>query len=261
MQLFSNKLPQTLLTSAFQTITTVVVATLSIVITARFAGPLPISVNQTVAQQEQPFMASGSAQIEAVPDQAEVSLGIFANGSSVEAVQSEANQIISAITQELRNLGIDSSDIQTSNYSISPSYDFSRDRQEISGYQVSANLNVSVTDFEVLSQAIDAATRLGANQVGGIQFSLSQELQDELRIQAREEAIQDAKENARELARLAGLELGRVINVSESRANQPDYPMPYLARAEAVSDSGAPTPVEPGSTEYSYQVTLSYETR
>jgi uncharacterized protein YggE len=227
----------------------------------KFVGPVPLSISSTVSQKQNLFTSSGTAELETIPDEASVSLGINVKQSSVAQAQDEANRVINSISDRLKSMGIDKEDIKTQNYSINPDYDYNNGDRKITGYRVTANLRVKLTDFNKLNTVIDMATSEGANQVGGVNFSVSTEKQKELKKEARKEAIDDAKESAEELARLSGVRLGKVVDVNESRGGSP---RPYYGGAEMMMmDSvakAAPTSIEPGSATYSYSVTLSYET-
>lgn len=231
------------------------------ILVTRFTGPLPISVTQTLTQKEATFNASGDAEITAVPDEAQVRLGIDVKKNTIIAAQEEANQVINSITDAIKKMGLDKEDIQTQNYRVNPEYDYSNPERRITGYRVNTQIVVKITDFEKLNQIIDAATSLGANQVGGISFSLSEEKQEELKKEARKEAIEEAKQSAEELAKLAGVRLGKVVNVIESDGGNYDYPIYARAEAKMLGDGlEEPTQIEPGSEVYKYSVTLSYET-
>lgn len=237
------------------------VGALTLLTIFKFVGPIPLSISSTVAQKQNLFTSTGEAEIETIPDQAEVNLGINVEQPTVAIAQDEANKVINSISERLKSMGIDKEDIKTQDYSIYPDYNYNEGDRKISGYRVSANLRVRLTDFDKLNAVIDMATTEGANQVGGINFSLSKEKEDELKKQAREESIKDAKESAEELARLSGVKLGKVVDVSESKGG--GYPVPMFARSEmmAMDDSSvSPTNVEPGSATYNYTVTISYET-
>jgi uncharacterized protein len=228
---------------------------------ARLVGPLPLSVTQTTTQKMSTFDVTGESEIVSVPDQAELTVGIESNSSTVSEAQDRANTVINDIIAAMDKLGIDKKDIQTQNYSVNPQYNYDNPgRPTITGYQVSANVRLRIHDFEKLNQAIDDATSLGANQVGGINFMMSKEKEEELTKQAREEAIKDAKSDADELARLAGIKLGKVVNVWENRgyAERPIYMSADVM--EAKNAGGAPTQIEPGTNSFNYSVTLSYET-
>lgn len=235
---------------------------LIVVAVLRAVGPLPLSIISTVTQKENLFVSTGRAELEVVPDEAQVSVGITIQRSTVSATQEEANRVINAITRQLQSLGIKKEQIKTSNYSIYPNYDYNQGAGRIIGYNINSNLEIKLTDFELLNAVIDTATREGANQVGGVQFTLSKEKEAELKNQARQVAIKDAQESAQELARLSGIRLGRVVDVQENRDEfQP--PMQFRQADTMVLESKVaadPTSVEPGSTTYSYRVSLSYET-
>ena len=162
----------------------------------RLVGPLPISVVQTTTNKQSSFEVSGETSITTVPDKAQVDLGITVNASTVKSAQDQANNVINDITKSLKEMGVEEKDIKTQNYSINPDYDYSSGSQRIIGYNVNATLEVTLKDFAKLNDAIDAATSLGANQVHGVSFSLSEEKQKEIEKQARKEAIADAKEKA-----------------------------------------------------------------
>jgi uncharacterized protein YggE len=250
-----------------KTVALIVVAaglsTLAVVLVTRLAGGPSLAINQITTNKASTFDVTGESKISTVPDQAEVRMGITINQSTVAAAQDDANRVINDINTQLNSLGIEKKDIKTENYSLYPNMDFQSGTQRITGYTVNANLVVTMTDFAKLNQAIDLATQAGANQIGGITFSLSDDKKAETETEARKEAIENAKEKANELARLSGMNLGKIVNVYESPT--PEF-MPYAARdmmAQEMaigSGGGAPTNVEPGSTNFSYSVTLSYET-
>jgi uncharacterized protein YggE len=233
-------------------------AVLAVVLVSRLAGPLPLSITQTVTQKETAFTVTGESEIATAPDQAQVNVGVQITRGTVAQAQEEANTIITRITQAVEKLGVSREDIKTTNYSIFPEYNWEGVRR-ITGYNVNASLMVKTDDFTRLNQIIDAATGAGANEISNIQFELSKEKREELVKQAREAAITDAKDNAQELAGLAGMRLGKIINVSEG-APAKMQPMPLATMAREGMGGAADTAIEPGSTTYTYTVTLSYET-
>jgi uncharacterized protein len=233
---------------------------LAIVLVTKYVAPLPLSVNQTTTQKESAFNVTGKSSITTAPDKAVLTLGVTQKAADLKQAQNSANTIMENLHKQLSTFGIKKQDIKTQNYSINPNYDYSKNGQNIIGYSVDITLAVNLTDFSQVNQVVDTATSLGINQVNGVQFTLSDAKEAEVRSQARKEAIEDAKRNANELASLAGMKLGRIINVSEGMMNVP-RPMEYLAKDMAQSNVAvAPTSIQPGSTTYGYTVTLSYET-
>lgn len=253
---------QKLLLPALQTILISTLAVGSAVAVTRFFGGPSLAINQVSTNKQATFDVTGESKITTIPDQAEVRLGITVNEPTVKAAQDKANTIINNINAELAKLGVEKKDLKTENYSLYPNYDYqSGNGQRITGYSVNANLVATLTDFAKLNQAIDAATGVGANQIGGITFSLSDSKKAETEEQARKEAIDNAKDKANELSRLAGMRLGKIVNVMEVNTGSDFYLRPeVMMDAKAGAGGGAPTNVEPGSTSFTYSVTLSYET-
>lgn len=223
----------------------------------RFAPAIPIS--SVVSQKQDLFTVDGTGKVTVVPDTAIVEVGVNTNRPSVKAAQTEANNIINKITANLKKLGIPDLDIKTSHYSIYPNYDYQGDTNRISGYQVSTGLTVTVKNLEKINGVIDSTTSDGANVVGGIQFTLDETRQKQLMQQARDDAVKEAKTKAENLARSAGITLGRIVNIQEST---PSYPRPIYQSAGKLADGGGgDTQIQPGSTDITSSVTLSYETR
>jgi len=223
----------------------------------KFIGPIPFSVTQTSVQKQSAFEVVGEGSASVSPDVAQISLGITTTQNSVATAQEQTNQVINNIVKALKQNGVKTENIKTQNYSVTPQYNF-RENRQITGYTVSANLQVKITDFTKLNQAIDSATSLGANQVGGITFTLSDDLKTETETKAREEAIKTAKSKAESLAKAANIKLGRIINVQEGSSSQP----PIMRTLEAAVDNSAepaPTQIEPGQSTVHLSVTLSYE--
>lgn len=233
-----------------------------IVLLARYTGPLPLSITQTTTAKQSTFDVQGESKVITIPDKAVVSMGITVNENTVKAAQDKANGIINSVTEELAKLGVEKADIKTENYTLYPQYDY-QGTPRIVGYNVNAMLTVSMTDFSKLNQAVEAATRVGANQISGISFTLSDEKREQVEKEARSQAIENAQEKAKQLSGLAGMRLGKIVNVSETPlGDKLMYPMmdAVAMGRGAGGGGGAPTNVEPGSTTYTYTVTLSYET-
>lgn len=251
-----------MLATLAMTAATVFIGIATLILTTKLVGPIPLTLSQTVAEKQSTFDVQGESEISVIPDNAEITLGIDIRSASIASAQDQANQTINSIREGLAALGIEKKDIKTENYSVYPDYDYQNPSRRILGYTVNTSIRVSVKDFEKLNMIIDNATAAGANQVGGIQFTLSPEKEKEVKKQARQEAITMAKENAQELSTLAGMKLGKIVNVAETP--QQEF-FPYMARGGSLAEvnqgmEADATKIEPGSTQYTYRVTLSYET-
>lgn len=219
----------------------------------KWIGALPIAVTQT--QKTGTFDVSGEGKVVVVPDEASVVMGVRKQGRSVAIVQEQVNKTMSELSKRLKELGIKEEDIQTSAYAFYPDY------QDSGLYTAYAQVEVKVRDLEKVSPVLDLTGALALENVSGPSFGLSDELEEKTTREAREAAIEAAKKKGTELAELSGMKLGRIVNVQEGSS----YPGPY-ARQDLVVGGGpeavkTATPVEPGTSEVSVRVTLSYETR
>ena len=224
----------------------------------RLIGPIPFSVSQTTTEKKTTFDIEASGKALAVPDTAQINLGIQVNKTTVEETQKEANEKINNTIQAIKKLGIEEKYIKTINYSVYPDYDY-RSGQKIIGYNINITLQVKVKDFDKVNQVIDTATSLGLNQIGNLEFTLDDEKLEEAKMEARKEAIEKAKIKASQIAKAGGLRLGKIVNISENII--PNYPTPLL-RSTGIGGEveDQKTEIQPGESEITISVILSYET-
>lgn len=203
----------------------------------------------------------GMGKVETTPDIALVNLGVQTEAAAVRAGQEENTQKMNAITKMLKDRGVQEKDITTGQYSIYPRYNWDDGTQQLVGYTISQSVSVKVRDLDSVGDLLAQAGDLGANQVGGIQFTIDdpEGLQDE----ARNKAIADAKEKAEVLADQLGLHIVKAVSFGESGNSTP--PMPYLSYDRVMAEEGvggaAPTApsIEAGSQEVVSYVTIVFE--
>jgi uncharacterized protein YggE len=199
---------------------------------------------------------SGEGRVTGVPDTLTVTLGVSVLRPSVDQATGDAAAAAERVIAALEGTGVAREDMATANYSVWPEYDYSGDRQQITGYRVQNTLTVKVRDLDNAGAAIDAATQAAGDDAVVQGVSLSIDDTTGLVEQARNAAWADAEGKAEQLARLAGSELGAAVSITESTST-PVVPMPY-----AVAEAGAAdvrTPILPGTDEVvvTIQVTFS----
>ncbi len=219
---------------------------------------LPISIT-TKQETSSELSVVGDGKVDVIPDTATVSVGItVTNAATATEAQSKATQINNAIISALTTLGIDKKDIKTTDYSISPSYNYSTGQNTVSGYNATASVSIKVTNTALLPQVIQAATDAGANQINNTEYSVDNP--EKFREQARSMAIQNAKDQAQKLANQLGIRLGKITNIVESNQGVPE-PLPFRAGGvldASMSKSVAPN-LEAGSQTITSEVTLFFE--
>jgi uncharacterized protein YggE len=253
---------------------------LGLFIYTKLAGPIPFYVNSVNSTQTDLFNVDGTGTATAVPDTGIVNLGVTQTSTTVADAQNKTNGIASKIIQDIKKLGIAEKDIKTTNYSVNPNYGTNPkplpnqpqtmmypiqpptggSEQQIIGYTVTQNLEIDVTQMDKTNKVVDTATVDGANLVGQVSFSFSDDMKTKLENQARADAIKEAKQKAQDLSNMSGIHLGKLINVVESNQIRP-WPMTYMSAGKSTTgEVQPPTNVTPGENTVSITITLSYET-
>jgi hypothetical protein len=176
---------------------------------------------------------------------------------SVAAAVQENNARASAIIAALKRQGAADRQIRTSQVSIYPQQEQQDGRApKIVGYQVSNSITVIHEDPAAVGKLLQAAVDAGANSVSGVGFTVSDPARG--RDGALQAAFADARAKADVLARAAGRTLGRALSIVEGGAVRPPVPMQYEMKAMSRSSE---IPVEPGTEEISFSVSVVFELR
>lgn len=200
----------------------------------------------------------GQGKVQAIPDVAAVDIGLNTEKADVKTAQRENTEKMNAITKQIKGLGVEDKDIQTTNYQIYPRYDYTQSGQKLRGYQVSQSARIKIRDLSKIGAILAAVGESGANQVSGVSFTIDDP--EVLRQQAREKALENAKAKAEALANKAGVRLGKIVSFSEY--GSAPAPMPYYAKGMALEMGGggesAPD-VQSGTLDIEVNVNVSYE--
>lgn len=213
-----------------------------------------------VAHDRDTITIQGQGKISSKPDLAQMDLGVQTDALTVKEAQAQNTQKMNAIIDAVAALGVKKEDVQTSNYSIQPKIDWKDGRQNIIGYSVMQTLTVKVRDLNKTGDVLAKAGELGANQVGGVNFTIDDPTS--LKEQARLKAIEDARKKADALTKQLGLSVVKVVTFSESAPGM--TLMPYMARAYdmAAPEAAVPSPkIESGSLDVLSDVSVTFEVR
>lgn len=197
---------------------------------------------------------NGNGTVTVEPDSAVITLGVNVTGDTLVEAQEDAATKMQTVLDTLKDADVPDKLIQTTNYSINVinQFDDNGNIKGVSGYQVSNEVEATITDLDGLGELIDDLVASGANSVDGIQFMAS-DASDAL-TQARLLAVADAKAKATELAKAAGGSLGAVISITESSISAGPVARSSFAEADAAST----TPIETGSLKIQINVTVTY---
>ncbi len=212
-------------------------------------------------RMERTIMVNGVGKVNGKNDIAMTTMGYSNTDKDIAKAQADNKAVMDKIYAELKQMGIEEKDLQ-GNYSITPDYNFTSERgQELRGYRVSNSLTIKIRDLSKISSVLALAGKYGANDVGGLSFTIDDP--ENLKAQAREKALADAKTKAVRLAQSLGVRLGSVVTYNEYE--NPGYDHAYKSMDMAMGMGGvmmnatAPAAVPAGSMDVNMNVSVIYE--
>jgi uncharacterized protein YggE len=212
---------------------------------------------QAAETSQATIVVTGEGTVTAVPNQATVTTGVETQAPGPKEALDANSATAQALLGVLNDHGIESRDIQTSGFSLSPQYRHPRDgngEAVLTGYSVSNQLLIRVRDLERLGGLLNALVEAGSNRLSGIEFGHADI--DALTDQARRSAIAEARRRAELYAEAAGVRVGTVISITETGQS---WPQPMF-RVAAMDMAAAP-PVAAGEQQIqaSVQVVFALE--
>ncbi len=211
---------------------------------------------------------TGDGEMFAVPDIAEFSVTVQETAKDVKTAQTAATAKGNAIIDYLKGAGVEKKDIQTTDYSVAPQYEWSQTacpagsycpggKQILIGYEVSQTVSVKVRDTAKAGDILAGVGSKGASNVSGLNFTVDD--QKLVEAQARDKAIADAKAKAAVLAKSLGVSLTRIVMFNENSGG-PIYYAKGMGGVAAMDSVAAPAPqIEVGQNKVTSSVTITYE--
>jgi uncharacterized protein YggE len=217
----------------------------------------PTTINQAAPEGSRTLSVNGVGLTYLTPDSAYIYIGVHTeNASASDAVTTNKNQTTGVI-DAIKNAGVDSKDIRTTNFSIYPSQQYGPDGQSTGTiYMVDNTVYITVRDLDNLGSLLDDAIAAGANSINSIQFDVADKTAAVK--EARAKAVEDAKAQAQELADAAGVSLGdiRTINFYD---NGPSPMLQGKGGGGGAAEAAVSVPIQPGQLSISVTVSMSYE--
>ena len=221
-----------------------------------FALAVALLATPALAQTAPPAAISvtGEASVSVPPDLAQIDGGVSTDARTAREASDANNAAMGKVLLALKGAGIDEKDYQTSRLSLQPQFATSSKASErapgIVSFRASNRVTVKIRDVTKVANVIDVLVAAGANEIGGINFTVTQASKhlDE----AREQAIADARRKAQIYAKAAGVTLGEPIAISEEGAPTPMF------RSKVAGGMAASTPVAQGEETLSVTVSVSW---
>jgi uncharacterized protein len=197
------------------------------------------------------IQVAGSGEAESEPDLAALSVTIEESGSEAESVRGNLAERADDLHDALVEAGVDEEGITTGRYDI-------REQRQGTGYEGVHAYEVEVEDVDAVGEVIDTAVDAGADSVGRVTFTLSDDRREAARAEALEEAVDAARSEAEVLAGAKDADLVGVVTVSTTGTDLRPHEGAVMETDDAADEDTAPTEIEEGPVSVSARVEVVY---
>ena len=213
------------------------------------AQAVPVPLPRTIT-----VVGDGTVSIQ--PDVARANIGVEVVKPSVEEASAENSQIVATLLETLKEQGIAEADIQTTGYTVYAERFGDGDPIQTQ-YRVGNSVTVLIRDLESVGEVLDAAIKAGANNIYGVEYLLDEPTA--ARSEARKLAVDNAQATAEELAALSGVQVGKILSISEVIGAAGGFYNNQFMQSAVGMGGGGTTPVEPGQLRLTMQLQVTYE--
>ena len=207
------------------------------------------------AEPDRHVTVTGVGTINVVPDAVRFYPSVTALANKSSEALATASKTASAVRTALRNAGIATKDIKSSNLSVYPEYNYTQDKGSvIIGYRATQSFTVVIRKADTAGKVVEDVVNAGNENVtinGIVPFITkgSAAMED-----ARAAAVADARSRAASYAKLLGTSLGKVVYLQENSAPSYSFPMLGVAKAE----DGSTPQIDLGEEEVSVSITVRW---
>lgn len=235
------------------------ILTLALATTAMIAVPFAALADETPRPR---IIVTGEGEAAIAPDTAVLSLVVMEEKPTAREALTANNESMAKVLDGMKKAGIADRDLQTSGFNIEPRYVYPENKDgkqqpeapKIIGYAVSNSLSVRVRDLKKVGEILDQSVSLGVNQGGNLLFT--NDKPDAILEEARKKAVASAISKAKTLSAAAGVELGKIVEISEQSRNPRPMPMAQSKMMQMAADS---VPVAAGENTYNVTVDVTFE--
>ena len=211
---------------------------------------------------ERTITVSKSGKVSGAPDMAVIRAAIEATGDDQTAVRDELSRRAERLIEALQDAGVDAEAITTDRFGIrqrtdrqpvEPTDDPEGDGgTEEPAYIGTHAFRIEVDDADAAGDIVDTAVEAGADDIGRIGYTLSEERQAELREEALQSALAAARTEAEFVAGEVDASVGDVVTVDTDQ----DRISPVYETTE--DDGGRSTTLQPDDVTVRATATVSY---
>jgi uncharacterized protein YggE len=219
--------------------------------------------NFVVSEPKPTLSVAGTAEEEIPSDESQISLAVENTNTNPNTARKINADKMNEIIEVLKQAGLTDENITTSNFQITPNYDYQNSNYDkIISYTALNKIDIKTSANANISQFIDLAINNGANRVENIDFVISKKTLDKNNIELLKEAFKNAKEKAEVLAIEGNFTILGVKNIdagSESGYNPPSYLYDnYAASSASEKVPGPSTQIIPQKSKLTISLPVTF---
>ena len=210
----------------------------------------PLLAAPALAQTLPPpaISVTGEANLSVAPDQAQIDGGVTSEAKTAREASDANNAAMGKVLLALKGAGIEEKDYQTSRLSLQPQFANRGAPAGIVSFRASNRVTVKVRDVTKVASVIDVLVGAGANDIGGINFTVTQASKTSGR--SPREGDRGRPPQGRDLRQGRRRPLGEPISISSA-------PVPVF-RGKVAAPMAAGAPVAQGEETLSVTVSVSW---
>ena len=161
-----------------------------------------VDAQSFVIPEEKPTISTtGSAEKEIPSDESRISLAVENTNANPNTARKNNADKMNTIIDVLKQAGLSDENITTSNYQITPNYDYENSNYDrIISYTALNKIELKTSANANISKFVNLAVNNGANRVENIDFVISKKTLDENSMELLKNAFRNAKQKAEILA-------------------------------------------------------------
>lgn len=209
------------------------------------SNPLKTNAQNFIISEEKPTISTiGSAEKEIPSDETRISLAVENTNANANTARKNNADKMNTIIDVLKQAGLTDDNITTSNFQITPNYDYENSNYDrIISYTAINMVELKTSANANISNFIDLAVNNGANRVENIDFIISEGTLDRINLELIKEAFKDAKQKAQILATEGNFTIAGVKKIDTSSGGGYTPPSPFFYESYAAdAKESAPTP-------------------
>jgi uncharacterized protein len=227
------------------------------------------TTKNAIPEQNHTLSVTGTSSSNVSPDQITVSLSVENTALKADIARNLNAETMTKVMNALVNqTGLDKDQITTTDFNISPNYDYSTNtggggggEHKIISYTTSNTIQIKTSKFKEndIPRWIDIAIANGANKVNSINFDVSPLKQSIEKQDLVKNAYTNAKNLADSLSSEAGVKITGIKSLNIIQSNNNPTPIPYRSESFAMAATPkASTHISVGQQELSIYVEVVF---